>query len=75
MRPPLTRPSSLFRQYGHPKIVSELIRRGISVEVSTLDQRRPLFIAAQQSSVETVQVLIEAGADIEFRHEGFFTAL
>ncbi|CAM9712266.1 unnamed protein product [Ectocarpus sp. 12 AP-2014] len=62
-------------RYGHPKIVLELIRRGISVEVSTLDQRRPLFIAAQQSSVETVQVLIEAGADIEFRHEGFFTAL
>ncbi|CAM9882711.1 unnamed protein product [Ectocarpus fasciculatus] len=62
-------------RYGHPTIVSELIRRGTSVEVSTLDQRRPLFIAAQQSSVETVRVLIEAGADIEWRHEGFFTAL
>lgn len=67
--------TSLHEQFGHASIVSLLISRGVSVELASEDECRPLFIAAQNGHAEVTKVLIEAGVDLEFRFEGAFTAL
>lgn len=67
--------ASLHGKFGHASIVSLLISRGVSVELSSEDECRPLFIAAQNGHAEVTKVLIEAGVELEFRFEGAFTAL
>lgn len=55
--------------------MQELVDRGYSVELASEDTCRPLFVAAQNGRVEVTKVLVKAGAELEFRYEGVYTAL
>lgn len=65
----------LHYQYNHTHIIKELIARGCSVEVPSDDGCRPLFIAAQNGCASAAKTLVEAGAQLERKHEGAYTAL
>ncbi|AOR66247.1 hypothetical protein BBJ41_01025 [Burkholderia stabilis] len=48
---------------GNAEAAQALIELGAEVDAKTLDGHTPLLFAVQQRSVDTVRVLIEAGAD------------
>ena len=56
-------PEVLQRGAGHPPLVAELLRKGAAPHPGPSSNEGPLQRAAQECSVESVRLLIQAGAD------------